>query len=576
MKATTWASPLTSAPLTLIDTPHALFAGVSLVLAYLIVPPLIVLVQSSFWVATSATQGSVSAANYAAIVQSPDLLPLVRNSLVYAFGSSVVGITLGGLLAWLVERTNVPFKGLAYLSAFVTLAVPEVIKAIGWVFVLGPRNGIVNAWLMDLTHSSEAPFDLFTMPGMIVVSGLMWAPAVFLLLAVPFRSMDMALEEAAGASGASAWQTFRRVTLPLARPAVLSLLLLTFVRLIESFEVPAIIGLPGRVYVLTTEIYLQITTGTFPDYGTASAYAVLLILLVSVGISLYGRATREAPRFATITGKGFRPRVLDLGRGRYLAGLIVLFLPSALLLPILLLAWASLQPFYARPSIAALSRLTFEHYSGTFLNTNVQQSIGNSLAVAVASASIAVLLTVLAAWLIVRTHIRGRFTLDFLISFTLVFPGIVLGLAIVRTYVGLPLPVYGTLWILVIAYVTRFLPYAIRFTYPGLLQIHPELEEGAVISGAGLLRVFASILLPLLRPAVFGAWVWVFLIAIRELSVSVLLVSPRSQVIATTIYALWAEGQLGEMAAYSVAVTVAFSAFALVMRRVSQRWGVQV
>jgi iron(III) transport system permease protein len=357
---------------------------------------------------------------------------------------------------------------------------------------------------------------------------------------------------------------------------VLSLLLLTFVRLLEAFEVPAIVGIPGRVYVLTTEIYLKIAKGTFPDYGIASAYSVLLILIVSVGVYFYGRATHNAQQFTTVTGRGFRPRPVDLGRGRYLAGFFVLLLPAAIVFPVLMLLWASLQPFYSRPSMQALTRLTFEHYNGTFLNTNVQQSIGNSLIVAGVSATVTVLLTVVVAWLILRTRIRGRLGLDFLLSFTLVFPGIVLGVALLRTYLTLPLPVYGTIWILVIAYITRFSPYAIRFTYPGLIQIHQELEESARLSGAGVLTIFRRILLPLLMPAVFGAWVWVFLIAIRELSMSVLLVSPQSQVIATAIYGLWTEGQLGEMAAYSIAVTVVFSAFALVMRRVSQRWGVQV
>jgi iron(III) transport system permease protein len=377
-------------------------------------------------------------------------------------------------------------------------------------------------------------------------------------------------------SGGNTLQTFRRVTFPLATPAVVSILLLTFVRSIEAFEIPAIVGIPGKVFVLTTEIYLKVKSGMFPNYGLASAYAVILIAVVAVGIYYYGRATREAQRFYTITGKGFRPRVLDLGGWRFLGAGFVLLLPTLVALPFLILTWASFQPFYARPSIEALSRLTFKNYGGAFANTNVQHSLTNSLVIGLLTATTTVLLTAIIAWLLVRTKIPGRSSLDYLVSLTLVFPGVVLGVAMLKTYLIIPIPVYGTIWILVIAYITRFSPYAMRYTLPGLIQIHQELEESAQVSGAGWLTVFRRIVIPLMMPALFGAWIWVFLISTRELSMAVLLAGPTSQVISSTIFDLWNDGQFTEMAAFSVCITLSISTLALIIRRLSMRWGVQL
>ena len=560
-----------------VSTPGVLFVGVGLVLLYLIVPPFLILLQTSFWVATGANQGYVGTDNYNSIASSPDLAVLLSNSLIFGLGSSVLGLFFGSLLAWLVERTNTPLKSVAYVSAFVALAVPGIIKAIGWVFLLGPRNGLFNVWIMELFHLESAPFNIYSLQGMILVEGLLWAPAVFLLMAVPFRSMDPSLEEAATASGASTLQTFRRVTFPLATPAVLSVLLLTFVRSIESFEIPAIVGIPGRVFVLTSEIYLKIRSGMFPNYGLASAYAVILIALVSVGIYYYSRATQEAQKFYTVTGKGFRPRLLDLGRMRFGGAGCVLLLPSLIAMPFAVLMWASVQPFYSRPSLDGLSKLTLKNYGGAFANTNVQHSLTNSLVIGLFTATLAVLLTAVIAWLLVRSKIPGRSGLDYLVSLTLVFPGVVLGVAMLRTYLTLDfIPIYGTIWLLVVGYVTRFVPYAMRYTLPGLIQIHQELEESAQISGANWLTVFRKILIPLMMPALFGAWIWVFLISVRELSMAVLLAGPKSQVVSSTIFSLWNDGQFTEMAAFSVVITSVFVVVALGLRRVSQRFGLQV
>jgi iron(III) transport system permease protein len=489
----------------------------------------------------------------------------------------VIGVALGGVFAWLVERTDAPLKNVAYISAFIALAIPYVIWTIGWVLLLNPRNGLINVWLMSALKLDSAPINVFSMEGMILVDGLQSAPMAFLLAAVPLRSMDPALEEASAMSGASAWQTLSRVTLRLSAPAFIAVLLLTLVRCIEAFETPAILGIPGRVYVLTTEIYQKIRGGAFPDYNLGSAYAVLLVAIASVGIVAYHRATRHAEQFATVSGKGYQPRRTSLGWFRPMGGLTVCLMPVLILLPLAIMAWASFQPFYRLPSADALAGLTFTHYASAFSRSDVRASLQHSLIAAGTAATAAVLIAALACWLIVRTTFRGARLLDVPMSAMLAVPGVVLGVAILRAYLTFPLlPIYGTIWILAIAYVCRALPYASRYVSAGLVQIHRELEESSQTSGASWTTTFRRILVPLLMPALFGAWVWVFLSSIRELPMTLILVGPNSQVLASVIFDLWTGGQLLDMAAFSVVVTGFFVVLAFALKRVTERWGVQV
>ena len=554
-----------------------LFFIVLIVLAYLVLPPIFFTVETSLREETGFEIGGLTLKNYASILSTPNTIDLLANSVRFALGSAAVALILGTLLAWIVERTNTPFRGIVYITAFVSFAVPGIIKVVGWILLLGPRAGLINTWLMDLFGLKQAPFNIFSMSGMILTESALWTPTVFLLMAVPFRSMDPSLEEASSISGASRWKTFFNITLKLAIPSILSVLLITFVRAIESFEIPALVGIPGGITVLTTEIYLKIRGGgLLPSYGDASAYAVLLIVLVSFLLYFYSRTTRETYRFQVITGKGFRPRIVDLGAWRYLAAALILLLPALLVLPLAALLWASFLPYYAAPSVHMLSSLTLENYVLAFNNTNVQHSFRNSLFIGLISASASVFLTAVTAWLVIRTKIRGRWLLDNLASLPLALPGIVMGLAVLRTYLTIPIPVYGTVWILILAFVTRYIPYGMRYCYSGLLQIHQDLEEVSHASGAGWWTTFRKVVLPLLAPALFGGWVFIFLICIRELSMAIILYGPRSQVIATTIWELYENGQITELSAFSIVIVFIVVVIAIGCHRFSRRYGVQV
>lgn len=559
-----------------IDFQRFLFIVLLFILVYLVVPPLFFTIQSSLYVAKGFEPARLSLKYYQDIFSTQGTSAMLANSFWFAIGSSLFALGLGTALAWIVERTNTPFKNLAYLSAFISFAIPGIIKVIGWILLLGPEAGLFNVWLKDLFGLREAPFNIFTMGGMIFIEGLLWTPVVFLFMAAPFRSMDPALEESASMSGAGVAQTFYYITIRLAIPSVLSVLLLTFVRAIEAFEIPALVGIPGGITVLTTEIYLKLQTGLRPQYGLASAYAVILIFFVSIGLYFYSRATRQAHKFSTITGKGFRPKLIDVGKWRYLTSALILVLPTFLLLPVLILLWSSFLPYYARPSLDSFSALTLANYLAVFRSPNVLSALQNSLFISLSSATATVLLTSVIAWIVIRTNIRGKWLLDQLASFTLVFPGVVLGVALLLTYLRLPVPLYGTIWVLVVAYITRYVPYGVRYCYPGLLQISTELEESAQMSGAPWGTVFRKIVIPLMMPSLFAGWIYIFLHSVRELSVAVLLARPGSQVVSVQIFEMWENGQITEIGALSISFTTVLVAIAAAFHKFSRRYGLQI
>ena len=558
------------------DRTSWLFIIAITVVVYLVVPPLLFILISSLMPPAEETLRIPTLANFTGIFDSfSDFKLLLWNSLIFSIGSSGLALVFGTTLAWLAERTNARFRGLTYISAFVSFAIPGIIKVIGWILLFGPEAGYLNVAAKSLTGIFPL-FNVFSMGGMILVEGFLWTPVVFLLMGTPFRSMDPSLEEAAVVSGSSEWQVFRRVTFPMAAPSVLSVLILTFVRSLEAFEIPALIGLPAGIEIFTTQIYTQLKGSIIPDYGHASAYSVILIALVSLVLIPYYRITQDTFKFSTVTGKGFNPRRKDLGKWRWLGGLFLLSLPLVQLLPMMALLWSSFTPFLQVPSVEALGQLSFANYALAFNDPKIVRSTANSLLVSITSASGAVAVAFVVAWIVARTRISLRWMLDRLTMVPLVFPGIVLGVAILQMYLILPLPVYGTVWIMVAAFVPQYLPYAMRCNHAGLLGIHKELEESATASGASWGQVVRNIIAPLMMPALFAAWIYIFLVTVRELSVSLLLYSPGSEVISVVMWELWQNGAVGTLSAYALAISAAMALLAVIFYRTSRRYGLNV
>lgn len=548
---------------------------VSIVTAYLVLPPLYSVIQTSLF--TTKLTGEIDQFTlryYENLFRELQVIGPFLNTLYFSVGSALLATLLGGFVAWVVTRTDTPLRGLGYFTAFASFGTPFILYTIGWLLLLG-KAGPVNFWLKRLFDQTEPVVNIYSMWGMIFVEALLWSPFVFLMLAAAFRSMDPSLEEASAACGARVWQTLRRISLRLMLPAFFSVVLLIFIRSFESFEIPALVGLPGDIRVLTTSIYLD--AQKMPaQYGSAGAFSVLLMLVVAGTLYLYFRVTREGDKFQTVTGKGYRPALINLGRWRYLtaAGLL-LYSFVLLVLPFLIILWASLLPFYLQPSFEGLSLFTLKNYITAVHYPKITDSIKNSVLLGLGSATVVMALTTLASWILVRSKLSGRWLLDLLTTLPLLFPGIVMGLAILRFYLMVPIPIYGTLWILLVAFVTRYIPYGIRYTHSGLLQLHRELEEAAYASGASWSNCMRRIILPLLTPSFLGGWVFVFLLSAKELSMSILLVSPQTPVVSVAIYELWENGQVGELAAFSVIWATILISVALVYYLIARRYGVQ-
>ncbi|MES2977824.1 MAG: iron ABC transporter permease [Pseudomonadota bacterium] len=544
--------------------------------AFLALVPLAFLLWQSFLTPGSGRiAGTFTLDNYAAAYGGSNTLRLLVNSLVFASGTALLAFVLGGSLAWMNERTNTPFKTLFFSLSIVPLVIPGIMFTIAWILIGSPKIGILNALLQGIFSTDRVFFDVYSMAGMIWVDGLHYSPVAFLMMTAAFRSMDPSLEESALMSGASVWQIARDITFKLTWPAVFATLLILFIRAIESFEVPALLGLPVGLHVFTSAIYQAIHQ--YPSQtGLASAYATVLLLIAAAGIYFQSRISRHGRRYATVTGKGFRPRTIDLGKWKYLTLAVFLcYFALVVVLPFLVLLWSSFQSFYSVPSMDALKNMSFDSYRFILKYPNFSSAVWNSVMLALVSATIVMLLTSVICWIVIRTRAPGRELLDQIASVPLVVPGIVLGLALMIFFLNYGVGVYGTIWILLIAYVARFMPYGMRYNTTSMLQIHKELEESAEMTGASWIKTFWHILLPLLKPGLLAGWLFVVIVSMRELSSSILLYSPGNEVLSIVVWELWEAGQFVELSALGVLFIGALFILTMAAQLLSKRFGIK-
>ena len=559
-----------------IDLKWVVLGACVVLVAYLALVPLgFLLWQSFFTPHTAAKPAEFTFGNYAAAYSSVQTAKLFVNSLLFAAGTAAFSLIVGTALAWMNERTNTPFKRLFFGLALVPLIIPGILFTISWIMLASPKIGIFNLMLQHWFGTSYVFFNVYTIWGMIWVDGLHYSPMAFLLMTAAFRSMDPALEESAAMSGANLWQVVWRITLALSWPAIFAILLILFVRAIESFEVPALLGMPAGIFVFTSAIYEAIHR--YPSQiGLAASYGVTLLLLTSAGVWFQSRLSSSGQRYSTVTGKGFRPRRIDLGRWRYLtAAIFIVYFLLIVAAPLLVLVWSSVQKYYSVPSMAALANLTLDPYRFILGHPTFARAIWNSLLLCLGSATIIMLVTAVICWIVVKTRIPGRWLLDNLASLPIVFPGLVLGLAIMVFYLNVDAGIYGTIWILLIAYITRFMPYGIRYNTASMLQIHKELEESAAMSGASWGATFVRVVLPLLKPGLVAGWIYVAIVSLRELSSSILLYSPGTEVVSIMIWELWENGQYVELSALGVMLIVLLFALVMLAQFAGSRFGVR-
>lgn len=497
---------------------------------------------------------------------------MIGTSLVFSFGSTVFALLIGTTLAYLSVRTDMPYRHFVFVISLVPLIIPGILHTIAWIFLLSPRVGVLNSSFIEPVLGRT--FDVFSVQGAIWVEGMHLSPLVFLLMAAAFRSMDPSLEESALTSGASLSKVFLSITMPLARPAFLAAALVMIVRSLESFEVPTLLLLPRGIHVFTSRIW-QSLQGYPPEVGEAGAYSLSLLVLTSLGVYLINRVTRRSRSFATVSGKGFRPRVMELGRLRWVAtGVVFSYFAIAIVLPLAILAYVSTQPYYSVPSLESLSNMSLENYRYTLGHRGSLDALKNSFVLGIGAATSVMLVTAIAAWLVVRTKLPGRWLVDNLAFLPLVVPGLVMGVAILFVYLRHPLPIYGTIWILLIAYMTRYMPYGMRYASSTMIQISGELEESARMSGATWWQIFRKIDIPLLMPGLVAGWVYIVTVSVRELSSSILLYSPGNEVLSIRIFEQYENGQFPELASLGIVMITCLIVLIALARKVGAHFSV--
>jgi iron(III) transport system permease protein len=537
---------------------------------YLAVVPLAFLLWQTF-----VQDGSVTVEWFREAYSSIGLTGMAMNSIVFAVGSTVLAISIGTLLAYLIVRTDVPFKSLMFAASLVPLIIPGILHTIAWIFLASPQIGIVNLHVIQPLTGGRS-LNVFSLPGMILVEGLHLAPLVFLLMVASFRSMDPSLEESAVMSGAPLHTVFRRITIPLARPALYAAILIMVVRALESFEVPALLGLNGGVWVFTSRIW-QVLKDKPPSYGEAGALSMSLLVLTSIGIYLHSRLAKRSRSFQTVTGKGFRPRPVQLGFWRWPATLLILvYFVIAVVLPLVILVYASTQKFYSPPTRATLSQMSLQPYRDVIHSDIALTAAKNSILLGLGSATTIMLLMAVAAWIVVRTNLTGRWLIDNLAFLPLAVPGLVLGVGLLFVYLRLPgVHLYNTIWILFMAYLTRYMPYGMRYATTSMFQIGRELEESAMTSGAGWFQSFRRIVLPLLMPGLVAGWIYILIVSVRELSSTIILYSPGKEVLSILIWEMNQNGEFPQLAALGTMMVGALVVLVTIAYKLGARIGVR-
>jgi len=552
-------------------------ALVILFLVYQVITPLIFLVWGSLKTVRPGAAGffrlDFTLSNYVRAFSQGQFISAVLNSVLYSTGAASGALLLATFLAWITERTDTPARSMIYGLSIVGLVIPGILTVVSWIFLASPNIGLLNA-AARAAGLTEPPFDIFTLGGMIWVSIWQYLPLAFLLMSAAFQSMDPALEEASAISGHGVIRTTLRITLPLALPSILAVLILLLITGLEAFETPALLGLSGKVLVFSTLVYLN-TSFAPSDIGLASAYAVFMLIISIAFLCWYMRMTGRERAFATITGKGFRPRRMRLGRWRVpMASLALLILGLGVIVPLLVLLWASFLRFFQPPSLAAIQSLKLVNYQRLLTSDTTRWALRNSLILGVASATSTVLFVSLIAWIVARTKFSARKLLDFLAFVPIAIPGIVLGISMIWLYLSFPLPIYGTLWILWLAYMIKYMPVVMRIMSAAIVQIHPEMEEASALCAPWLMTL-RRVLFPLLRPGLVAGWIWVMSHAFRELNTAILLANQETRPVGVAMYALWNDGAFGALAAFGVIVSLVVFLFAVVANIAGQRFGLK-
>jgi len=541
-----------------------------LIVGLLTVCPVAMLLLGSFSQGLTAF-GSFTLAKYVEAYTDPALAGVMVNTVLFVVGSSTLATGLALFLAYLNTRTDIPFKGMFRVISLVPMMIPHLLFAVSWALLLNPSNGMLNLLIKDALALDHSLFNIYSLPGMILVEGLLDMPIAYLIVAPALASFDVSLEESSRVFGASTWRTLVRITLPVLRPAILAAFILGVVRSLASFAVPSVIGMPGRVEVLATYLYQMIATGFATDYGKAAALGMSVLAASITLIVVYRALTAEGEKYVTVSSRGYRPTVIELGRARTpLFALVALLSLVMIVLPVAVLFYTSLVPYSMLPSARAFSMMSLRHWTGVLDDPLSILALRNSLILGVVGATIGVLLSIFVAYVIVKVRTRAAGVLESLSFLSFSFPGIVIGVGFMWFFVQTPL--YATLTALLIGYVATYLPYGIRPLASAFVQIHAHLEESSLVCGASHTTTMRRIIIPLLIPGIVSAWILLASMFLRELTLSVVLSRPGTEVLAVQILRYADDGLWGKLSALGIIMIVISTLLVVLATRLGARF----
>ena len=530
------------------------------VLGFLVIYPVLMLLLGALTDTNPVVDGfslsHLSLTNFLTVLANPNVAEALLNTLIACGGGTLIAVVIGLLFSWIVVRTNTPFKGFIAAASVLPLFAPPLVAGVAWAILGSPKTGLINTLFKWI--GLDWRIDLYSLSGMVFVFGIYYAPYVYMFTSSALRNMDPSLEEAAEISGASAFATLFTVTFPLIMPAIVSGMLLSFIVMLGIYGIPAVLGAPTNLAVLTTYIF-KLTNWSPPLYNTAAAVAIILMVVTGALVFLQQKML-SGRSYTTVAGKAFRPRSLDLGRWRWFTfGLGMVYLIVVVVLPSLALIVAAFRKFMFIRDAASLfdmRQYSLMHFNSIFDNPLTLRSIYNAVEVGVITAVVGGVLAFAIGYTIHRTQLTGRRWIDLISTVPVAIPGLVVGVAYLWAWIGIPGGLYGTIWILALAFIARFMPDTVKALSTSFLQIHRELEEAAWVCGKGMLGTIRTIVLPLARPGVIASMTLLFVLAVRELGSSLFLYTSNTMVMSVLLLDYYEGGNIGKTAAFSIVQTI--------------------
>ena len=527
----------------------------------------LVLLAMIIWMSLhTGVPGQVSAytlKNYVALLADPYTYRVMTTTLIFAAITIAVSVPLGFIFAWLIERTDMPYKAVAMSVLSIGILFPTFLKAMGWVFLLHPRIGVINIFLMQLFGLTKAPLNIATVPGIGFVQGMTLTPLAYVMISAALRSMNPALVEAASIHGVSKWRTLVRVELPLIWPALFSAVIWMLTVAIAAFDVPGVIGMANNIFTFSTAIYFMINPNEgLPRYGLSGAYGSIMVGLSLILMIPYFRALKQSHRYQIISGKAYQSRPVELGHWWLVAwGLLGAYFLLAFVLPMIAIFWVSLLPYVQAPSWQALSVISFERYTQIAFDEALLGAALNTVLLMVVVPTAIVIICSAISWIVTRSRMRWRVVLDAIAFLPHPVPHLLFALSIayLALLISNVVPLYGTIFVLMAVYVVCWISFGTRVLNNSMIQVHRELEEAAQVGGVSTFRILLKVIVPLIKPGLVYTWIWTSLSAYRELTMAVFLASPKSQVLSTYIWGQWHGGGLGDAAAIAIVMIAVMS-----------------